>query len=110
MPFNRCYTVEAVTRTLYSCFAKKQEGLSKIYLCGWITNKPALVRQSAETSQQTGWPCVASHMNTKMTHQLSSIFNSMDASLSSVPVPSEQAVGEKWRETQVSNTGDMQLL
>lgn len=50
--------------------------------------------QSAEASQPTGWPCVASHMSTKMTHQLSSIFNSLDGSPSNVPIISEEAARE----------------
>lgn len=56
-----------------------------IFLCicvGGTLEKcnPAWVLQSAEASQPTGWPCVASRMSTKMTHQLLSIFNSLDAS------------------------------
>ncbi len=55
---------------------------------------PAWVPQSAEASQPTGWPSVAPHMSTKMTHQLLSIFNSLDASPSNVPILSEEAARE----------------
>lgn len=72
-----------------------------MYFCVWKTKKkkkknhnPAWVPQSAEASQTTSWPCVALHMSTKMTHQLSSIFNSLDASLSNVLILLENAAKE----------------
>lgn len=74
-----------------------------MYLCGWCTEKqhnPACVPQSAEAGQLTGWPCVASHMNTKMTHQLLSIFNSLDASPSNVPILLDEAARENGKEKQ----------
>lgn len=75
----------------------------EMYLCGWNTEKkcnPAWVPQSAEASQPTGWPCVASHMSTKMTHQLLSIFNSLDGSPSNVPILSEEAARENGEKKQ----------
>lgn len=61
--------------------------------------KASRVSQSAEASQPTGWPCVALHMSTKMTHQLLSIFNSLDASPSNVPI----LLGEAARENGEKN-------
>lgn len=73
----------------------------KKYLCGWTTVKkcnPAWVLQSARAGEQTGWPCVASHMSTRMTHWLLSKFNSLDASPSNVPIllgEGASEIGEK---------------
>ena len=69
----------------------------------WVehwNHNPAWVLQSAEASQPTGWPCVASHISTEMTHRLSSIFNSLDASPSNVPILLEKAARENGREKQ----------
>lgn len=48
----------------------------------------------AAFSQPTDWPHVASHTSTKMTHQVLSKFNSLDASPSNVPILLEVAARE----------------
>lgn len=91
-----------VTKTAFTLCCRNKH-LSRhlffeMYLCGRNTEKkkrnPAWVPQSAEASQPTVRPCVASHMSTKMTHQLLSIFNSLDASPSNVPILLEEAARE----------------
>lgn len=94
--------VERVTTTAFTlCCRNKHLSrhlffLLKCICVGGTLEKcnPTWVPQSAEASQPTGWPCVASRMSTKMTHQLLSIFNSLDASPSNVPIVLEEAARE----------------